>query len=178
MALTWSTPAAALPGSNPGSGSATAAGADAVVIQEFTPAGLFATDDEYLLVRNLDNQAVDLDGWSLQACTPNGPAFTIVLGGGEITAAGFLLIAGDGYSGFVSRDIGYSSDVPDDGGWRILDELGGHVDGVGLTEDLPCTEGDPAAHCDWESGEAISRDVDGTDTDNNRDDFACQARSR
>jgi hypothetical protein len=96
-----------------------------------------------------------------------------------IPPGGYLLLAHIDYADANGGppDGRYGVDVPEDGGWLPHDPWSGNTDGVGLQSSLDCTEGNPAPQCDWAAGEAVTRDAQGTDLDDNAADFTCQLRT-
>lgn len=154
-------------------------GADSVVVNRFVPSGPFGPTDEFVELRNTGDQLVWLDGWELVACLSPGTLRIMRFGSTDvIDSGGNLFVAHAGYAaGFgPTPDVVYGFDVPDDGGWLLYDPSSGYADGVGLREDLTCTEGDPAPQCDWAAGHAATRDEQGRDTDDNAEDFTCPPR--
>lgn len=160
--------------------SGAAASPTAVVINEFAPMGSGGSTDEFVELRNTGDQVVALDGWELWACLSNSfPVLLAVFGSSDVIVPdGFLLLAHVNSNGGGPADHPYDGwDVPDDGGWLLSDQRSGRFDGVGLRLGVDCVEGDPAPQCDWAGGEAVTRDEDGTDTDDNAADFTCQPRT-
>lgn len=171
-------PTAAAPASG-GAATASVTGADSVVVNRFVPSGTFGSTDEFVELRNTGDQLVWLDGWELVACLSPGMSRTIRFGSDDVIySGGHLFVSHIGYAagGGPPSDVVYGFDVPDDGGWLLYDPWSGYADGVGLREDLTCTEGDPAPQCDWSAGQAATRDEQGRDTDDNAVDFTCPPR--
>lgn len=158
-----------------------ATGSGSVVVNEFAPSGRFGSTDEYVELANTSEQTVALAGWDLSVCLSPATSFVVVAfgSGAEIPAGGHMLLAHFDYPGFSFPfpDLRYGVDVPDDGGWLLSDPFSGYTDGVGLRSGLACTEGSPAPACNWTGFEAVTRDQNGTDTDDNGEDFSCQART-
>jgi hypothetical protein len=152
-----------------------------VVVNEFAPSGQLWSTDEFVELRNTGNQWAALDGLELVAClSPTSwqvaatfPSSAVIPAGGH-----FLLAHADYANAFGPAPDGYYDiDVPDDGGWLLHEPWSGYGDGVGLASGLACTEGDLAPECDWAAGEAVSRDSQGNDSDDNATDFTCQSRT-
>lgn len=137
-------------------------------------------------LRNTAALTVSLDDWSLVACDGTGRIATIVASfvGYSLDRGETLLLTGSGFSGPFG-DASYSFDVPDDGGWQLLNNAGLVVDSVGLSSSSTanqCVEpyrvGPAGApQCDWAAGEAATRNIAGTDTNVNAADFTCQPRT-
>jgi hypothetical protein len=147
-----------------------------VVINEFAPSGPFGSTDEFLELRNTSSQWVALDGWDLSVCL--SPGLTVVLvtfGASDMIGPGEYLLLAHIDSSIGPSDYVYGGwDVPDDGGWLVRDPWSGKSDGGGLRSGLDCTEGAPAPHCDWAAGDAVTRDEQGKDTNDNAAEFTCQ----
>jgi hypothetical protein len=157
------------------------AASDDVVVNEFAPSGLFWSTDEFVELRNTGDQVVELDGWELVGClSPTTSQVATWFGSDdEIPPGGYLLLTHPDYAAAFgpAPDGYYDIDVPDDGGWLLYDPWSGHSDGVGLASGLDCTEGELAPECDWAAGEAVNRNSQGNDSDDNATDFTCQSRT-
>jgi hypothetical protein len=179
LALTPAVPAPASAG-----GDLTTAAGDAMVVNEFAPSGLFGDTHEFVELRNTGGQTIDLSGWELVAClSPDTWQVAVTVpDNAEMPPHGLLLLTHIDYvtgTGGVPPDYYYDLDLPEDGGWLLHDPStwNGYADAVGLDSGLDCTEGDPAPQCDWADGEALTRDEQGSDTDDNSADFTCQSRT-
>lgn len=149
-----------------------------VVIDDFAPDGLLA--DEFVELRNTSTKPVDVSGWALLVCvTPTTTDLAITFPDNTVIAAGeqVLLTHPDWANPGAAPDYHYDVDVPEDGGWLLRDPFSGYTDGVGLRGGLACAEGNPAPRCDWDAGEAVTRDPLGRDTDDNFADFTCMPRT-
>ncbi len=77
-------------------------GAASVVIYEIQAGSEVSTNNEYIKLRNLTEQTISLDGWSLKKKTASGKEYTLVSSSkftGLITAQGFFVIAHKDYEG-------------------------------------------------------------------------------
>jgi hypothetical protein len=149
-----------------------------VVVSEVAPSGPSGSSDEFVEVRNTGQGPVDVGGWDLVAClSPDTWQAAVTFPVGlVIPSGGRLLLAHAHHTGLgPAPDLQYLLDLPDDGGWLLVDWGSGYSDGVGLGADLPCTEGDPAPECDWAAGQTVTRDGLGNDTDDNSADFTCRS---
>lgn len=152
-----------------------------VVVNDFAPSVPSWPVDEFVELRNTSAQTVALDGWVLMAClstTTHRVAATFPVGA-VIPPGDHLLLTHPDWSSTSGPlpDYHYDIEVPEDGGWLLHDPRSGYADGVGLSNGLDCTDGDPAPRCDWAAGEAVARDEQGEDTDDNAADFTCQPRT-
>lgn len=184
LALLLVAPSVATAAAPPTGGAVTSsAAAGGVVVNEFVPSVSepFWPVDEFVELRNTGEQTVALGGWDLVACLSptTWQVATRFPAGAEIPPGGYLLLAHpDWASGSgPTPDYHYDVEVPEDGGWLLSDPWTGYADGVGLSEGLDCTEGGPAPKCDWAAGEAVTRDEQGKDTNDNADDFSCLPRT-
>lgn len=152
-----------------------------VVVNEFAPSVPIWPVNEFVELRNTGEQTVALGGWELVACL-SPTAWKVAVrfpSGAEIPPGGYLLLTHlDWAEAFgPSPDYFYDVEVPEDGGWLLFDPWSGYADGVGLGSGLACTEGEPAPKCDWVADEAVTRDEQGKDTDDNSVDFTCRPRT-
>lgn len=150
-----------------------------VVVNEFAPSVAGQQVEEFIELRNTSDRLVTLGGWELLACL--SPA-TLELAavfplGTAIPPDGHYLLTHTSHTGASPPDAHYDVEVPENGGWLLRDPWTGYTDGVGLENDLACTEGDAAPPCDWAAGGADTRDEQGKDTDDNGADFTCQPRT-
>lgn len=183
LALLVLAPPALAVASAPGDGRAiaSASGPGGVVVNEFAPSNLDRQIHEFVELHNRGDQTVALRGWELVAClSPSTWQVAKVFELGDVIGSGgYLLLAHPDYDDFTSSppDHFYDVELPEDGGWLLHDPWSGYADGVGLSSGLDCAEGDPAPQCNWADGEAVTRDEQGKDTDDNAADFTCQPRT-
>jgi hypothetical protein len=181
--LVLTAPGVAVTSPDPGHAAAAPATDGGVVVSEFAPSGLFGdSTDEFLELRNSGDQSIDLSGWELVAClSPTTWQVAVTFPDNAVMPKeGLLLLTHVNFTvgiGGVPPDYYYDLDLPEDGGWLLYDPWSGYADAVGLDSGLDCTEGDPAPQCDWADGEALTRDEQGSDTDDNSADFTCQSRT-
>jgi hypothetical protein len=182
--LVLAAPGVAVTPPEPGHAAAAPATDGGVVVNEFAPHDPSGWVDEFVELRNTGGQAADLSGWELVAClSPNTWQVAVTFPHNAVIApGGHLLLTHIDYAtgiGGVPPDFYYDLDLPEDGGWLLHDPStwNGYADAVGLDSGLDCTEGDPAPQCDWADGEALTRDEQGSDTDDNSADFTCQSRT-
>lgn len=160
----------------PGNAEEAHTAATVVLINEFAPSG-WSVNDEFLELHNTGDQIVSLDGWGLAACLTHDFALLLVsFGSGDVIFPGQHLLLAHVSSTAANPDYFYDFDIPDDGGW-LLTASSNQSDGVALRNDTDCTEGGPAPQCDWGGGQAVTRDLNSKDTDNNAADFTCQLRT-
>ncbi|WP_166352288.1 lamin tail domain-containing protein [Phytoactinopolyspora limicola] len=150
---TGAPPAGQAAGAPAGAPAATATTADTtgVVITAFRTRGPGGAFDEFVEVRNLGHEPVDISGWALQGCaTGSGnpsTRVTVPTGTTEITPGGYFLFVNptqDQYSGGTTPDLTFSTGIADGGasGVRLVDGDGAMVSGVGTTHpDSQCAEG-------------------------------------
>ncbi|AYY12102.1 hypothetical protein EF847_04655 [Actinobacteria bacterium YIM 96077] len=122
-----------------------------VVITALRTRGPQGAFDEYVEVRNLGADPVDISGWSLQGCaSSSGNASTRVnvpQDTDPVAPGGYFLFANhsqDQYSAGTEPDLTYGTGFADSGasGARIVDAGGEMVSGVGTTDaDSQCAEG-------------------------------------
>lgn len=154
-----------------------------LVINEVAPRGPNGPLDGFVEFRNVSPLPLDVGEWQVWACINADvlrpvltfPAETVLAPFGEVGQ--YLLLAGANLDGLVASDFSHTLDVPDRGGWLVVNAAGVVVDGVGFAPHLPCTEGQPVRQCWWNLGYACSRDAPSTDTDNNDANLTCHSRS-
>ncbi|GAB1510577.1 hypothetical protein [Actinophytocola sp. KF-1] len=154
--------------SGPGSGRSPArvAAGSGVVVNEFAPG-------VYVELRNTSSSTVDIGGYHLWLCGPDGLATELRVGlGRPLDAGAFYLVASSSYTG-APADQTYRGPLPG-GGAVLLDRDFTWTDGTAVVADSPCGEGTPAPACPLA---ATARDVRSTDTGDNVADFSCRDRS-
>ncbi len=124
-----------------------------VVINEFRTRGPSGGWDEFIELRNMSTEPVDIGGWTVFGSNASvttvirstlsafrlGPGCTYLLGNSR---------AEGGYSGIGSgrEDQTYGLAIADDGGIALLDLTGAIVDAVGLSSGSAYREGSPLPH--------------------------------
>ncbi len=137
-----------------------------VVVNEFAPG-------VYVELRNTSSSTVDIGGYHLWLCGPDGLATELRVGLGQtLDPGGFYLVASSSFTG-TPADQTYRGPLP--GGGAVLLDWDYHwTDGTAVVADSPCGEGTPAPLCPQA---ATARDVRSTDTGDNVADFTCRDRS-
>src|SRR5579871_6846972 len=160
-----------------------------IVISEIqTTGGTGHTDDEFVELYNPTSVAVSLANWKLTKKTSGGTESPLVATlSGTITARGYFLIAGPGYSGVVTPDTTYSvSTIADNNTVLLYDNSMTVVDKVGFgtatDKETTALANVAASHSverkanNLSSSTSMMTGVDefvgnGEDTDNNAIDF-------
>lgn len=139
---------------------------DSVVVNEFA-AGKF------IELRNISDSPVDIGGFKLWLCGPNGVIADPRMALGAVLEPGdFWVFASSSYTGGTVHQS-YNGVFPT-GGAALIDLDYAWVDGVATVAGSPCGEGGRAPQCPLAS---TARDSASTDTDSNAVDFACRGRS-
>jgi hypothetical protein len=143
-----------------------AAGSGAVVVNEFAPGA-------YVELRNNSLSTVDIGGFNLGLCGPDGVTAEVRVSLGRALAPGdFYVIASSSFTGAPADQTHW--DVLPGGGAVLLDPDHAWGDGTAVVADSPCGEGVPAPTCPQAS---TARNAVSTDTGSNIADFACRIRS-
>ncbi len=139
--------------------------ATTVLISEFAASGPNAVDDEFVELRNLGSDAVDIGGWQLSRCTGTGRLRgdtheLTVASGTTIAPGGYYVIGGPGFTGTV--DATYGTQLADiTSGLYLATGDGGLVDRVAVSAyaDSACQEGDDKlpAILDYVAGESYQQ---------------------
>jgi predicted extracellular nuclease len=164
---------------------ATAQSTDAapVVVNEVATRGPAGATDNFIELRNVSADPVDISGWRIERCTGTGNAALQVTVADHVLAPGdHFLAAHPDFSGEATPDVTYGTSLADNGGARIVDAAGTVVDGVGFStvDGHACTQGTalaPLTTTQGTNGLAYTRDADGTNTGDNAADFTRQART-
>ncbi len=109
-----------------------------IVISEFRTngPGPNADNDEFIELYNQTSAPIDISGWKINGSSSGGQTSTrLTINASTIIAAHghFLATNSQGYSGSVSGDQTYSSDINDAGGIAVLDPSDNVVDQVGMS---------------------------------------------
>ena len=162
----FATPAPVTSGSGSGRPPDEVATGSGVVVNEFAPG-------VYVELRNTASSTVDIGGYHLWLCGPDGLATEMRVGLGQTLDPGaFYLVASSSYTGSPA-DQTYRGPLPG-GGAVLLDWDYRWTDGTAVVADSPCGEGTPAPACPQA---ATARDQESTDTGDNVADFSCRDRS-
>jgi cysteine-rich repeat protein len=105
-----------------------------VVASQFRTRGPTTATDEFVELFNAGSSPVDISGWKLWGSSTNGtiglratvPANVVM------PSRGWFLFTGTGYSGAAVADAVFTTGISDNGGFAIVDTLGGIVDQVGM----------------------------------------------
>jgi hypothetical protein len=150
-------------------------GVGSLVINEIQVFGFGGADDEWVELYNPCPNAVVLNGATLKYraatnSTPNDTAEIAALSG-TMSAGGYWLIAGAGYSGAKQQSFATGTGLGDVGGAvGIRDANGVLVDGAGWgAANNPFVEGSPKTLP--QMGRSMARTPNGRDTNNNELDF-------
>lgn len=139
---------------------------DSIVVNEFA-AGKF------IELRNVSDSTVDIGGFKLWLCGPNGLIGDPRIALGAVLEPGdFWVFASSSYTGGTVHQS-YNGVFPT-GGAALLDLALTWVDGVATVAGSRCGEGSRAPQC---PGWATARDSASTDTDSNAVDFRCRVPS-
>ncbi|HJU41009.1 MAG TPA: Calx-beta domain-containing protein [Tahibacter sp.] len=160
------------------------ANAATLVISEFRFRGPSGGNDEFIELYNAGSTAVAIGGYKIRGSNGTGSAVsdraTITAGATLNPGCHYLLTntGSSGYSGTVAGDQSYTTGVGDDGGIALTDAAGTIIDQVGLNATSAFKEGTTLASLgstnadrgyERKPGGAAGN---GTDTDNNANDFA------
>jgi predicted extracellular nuclease len=154
-----------------------------VVVNEVATRGPAGATDNFIELRNVSADPVDISGWRIERCTGTGNAALQVTVEEHVLAPGdHFLAAHPDFSGEATPDVTYGTSLADNGGARIVDDAGAVVDGVGFSSatDHACTQGTalaPLTTTQGNNGLAYSRDAAGTNTGDNAADFTRVART-
>lgn len=160
------TPSPMTSGSGSGALPYPAAAGSGVVVNEFAP-GVFVE------LRNNSLSTVDIGGYNLWLCGPEGVATEVRVGlGSTLPPDGFYLVASSSFTG-APADQSYRGTLPGSGA-LLLDPDHAWADGTAVVAGSPCGEGEPAPTCPQSS---TARDALSTDTGANDTDFSCRTRS-
>ncbi|MEV0676509.1 lamin tail domain-containing protein [Actinosynnema sp. NPDC050436] len=158
----------------------------ALVVNEVKASGLNGELDEFLELRNVGAQPLDVSGYEVRAHRPNCAVEAVVaIPPGTVLDPGAMLVfVNEGFTGTVPPEatlLRYTSPSPvglllgPQGSVSVADQ-DGVVDGLAWTTELGTTacrqEGQAARGPTSPFGtESLSRDTASTDTDDNRRDF-------
>jgi beta-lactamase superfamily II metal-dependent hydrolase len=148
-----------------------------VTITEVRFRGPGGAGDEFVEIRNVSSEALDVSGWRLQGCaaTSGAPSNRATIPSDTTLQPGMSwLFAHTGYTGSVAPDQTYGSGIADGGGARIVDAAGLMVDGVAsdALDSNECREGTGLPFPTTNDDVSFHRLGDGaTDTDDNLADF-------
>ncbi|MEU5691870.1 lamin tail domain-containing protein [Actinosynnema sp. NPDC020468] len=165
-----------------------------VVVNELSTRGPNGPLDEFIEVRNVSNNPVDLTGYSVRVYNgQNALIGTIALPAGLVlqpkdNVGQFLVLTAANFSGTVqdaSNVLPYVLNsvegIPTTGGVAVFGPTGARIDGVAYSLVVNAArEGQPAlpeTRADAQLAAATARDIVSTDTDNNRVDFSLHART-
>ncbi|QBI19863.1 ExeM/NucH family extracellular endonuclease [Egibacter rhizosphaerae] len=155
---------------------------DEVLINEMATRGPGGATDNFILVTNHGDEAVDASGWEIQRCNNTGTGFVgtqVTVEDGTTLEPGdeYLVAHDDGYTGDREPDATYGVSISDDGGARINDD-GEILDSVGFgTNANNCTVGDPGDPLTTGEGDDGLSHHRVDDTGDNASDFEKAARS-
>jgi beta-lactamase superfamily II metal-dependent hydrolase len=148
-----------------------------VTIAETRFRGAGGAGDEFVQIRNVSADPVDISGWRLQGCAATSGAASnrATVPTSTVLQPGMSwLFAHTGYTGAVAPDQTYGSGIADGGGARLLDASGTMVDGVAsdTLASNECREGTGLSFPTSNQDVSFHRLDDGvTDTDDNLADF-------
>ena len=136
-----------------------------VIITEFAASGPNAVDDEFVELRNLGSEAVDVSGWQLSRCTATGrlrsDAHELTIAGGTIIDPGdYFVIGGRGFTG--SANARYDTQLADvTSGLYLATAAGALADRISVSaySDSACQDGDTKllAILDYVAGESYQQ---------------------
>lgn len=151
-----------------------------VVINEAAESGPNGFTDQFVELRNVSAEPVDISGWQVVYCrTPL--ALGAVPDGVVLAPDEHFLFAGPDYPGGTGSDLptedaGMTNFFGSFDGIELLRAEGATVDSVSSYDGRLCYEGAPAPARQLDT-ESISRDANGTDTDDNATDFTVGPRT-
>lgn len=151
-----------------------AAPSTTVVVEELntnTRAGDF---DTYVVLLNVSDGPVDISGWRFDGCNGGGISGgrATIRAGVELEPGERYLLATRDYDFGAPPDQDFGTSLTPDGGVILYDDEDARVDAVGHSAP-ECAEGDPALQP--AEGDSVTRDDQGTDTDDNAADFTAVA---
>jgi len=146
-----------------------------VVVDQVAPVGPTGAASEFVQLRNVSAEPVDISNWHLSACVGKRiqtlgtmPLGTVLAPKGQ--QGQYFLVASSYYDNqLATPDLDFQAGlVPANGGVRLTDVQLTTVDSVGFAPESPCTEVAPATVPPYG---AVRRDANGTDTGDNAVDF-------
>ena len=160
-----------------------------IVISEFRTRGPNGAADEFIEIFNLSQNAISIGGWVIAGSNSSGTTSTraTVSAGTSLSPGCRYLFAnsstsGGPYSGSTPGDQTYASGITDDGGIALCTASGCAtiVDQVGMSAGSAYKEGTPLAPTTTnveQSRERLPAGLNGTDTDDNANDFQLNSGS-
>jgi len=163
-----------------------------VVVNEVQTRGDNGGNDEFIELRNISAQPVDIGGFRVLGCNATGSVTSraTIPTGTTLPAGGHYLLTNNNgansipplpsYDGPVKGDQTYGLGVTDDGGVRLQNSAGAIVDQVGFSATTPCTETAPAANDSAPIDNSVTRSETAgltVDSDVNSIDFTPSAPS-
>lgn len=165
-----------------------------VVVNEISTRGPNGTLDEFIEIRNISNNPVDLTGYTMRVFGPqNALVDTITLPAGIVlspkgNSGQFLVLTSQNFSGTIEDEtnvvpflLAGPEGIPVNGGVAVVSPTGTRVDGIAFSASVTAAkEGQPAlpeTQVTEQLAASSSRDIVSTDTDNNRQDFSLHQRT-
>ncbi|GHH08590.1 lamin tail domain-containing protein [Amycolatopsis oliviviridis] len=165
-----------------------------VVVNEVSTRGINGQLDEFIELRNVSNQALDISGYQVRIWSPAGQTFeTVVVPAGTVLAprnnpGQYLVLTGQNFSGTILDqtnvlpiNLANAEGIPTAGGVTVHNLAATRLDGVGFSNTVTqAREGQaaiPESAATDQLNASNTRNILSTDTDNNRVDFSLQLRS-
>jgi Lamin Tail Domain len=166
-----------------------------VVVNEVATNGPNGQLDEFVELRNISTNMVDLSHWQVRIYNAaNQVVNTIEIPEGIVLApkgnvGQFLVLTGPNFQGTVADatnvlPLAVSNStvgIPDNGGFALFNPSGVKVDGVSFSQSATTpregTAAFPQSAATAELSASSARDILSTDTDNNRVDFSLHQRT-
>jgi predicted extracellular nuclease len=151
-----------------------------IVINEVATQGPGGAADEYIEIKNISGQEIDLTGYRIVYRSAAGTADVSILAfaaGTKIAAGGYLLLANSGYTG--TKDFSFSNGLSATGGGLAIRngalDSGTIIDSLGYGNATNAFVEGAAAPAPT-TAQALKRNATSTDSDNNSTDFVAGAR--
>ena len=171
----------------------TPAASASVVVNEVSVRGPNGMLDEFIEIRNISNNAVELADYQIKVYDQrNVLVNTIVVPEGIVlqprgNLGQFLVLTSQNFSGtildetYVVPTVANGEGIPNQGGVAIFNPTGAKIDGVAFSSAATSAREGAAALPETvvtePLGASSGRDILSTDTDNNRTDFALHQRT-
>ncbi|HEX6345329.1 lamin tail domain-containing protein [Umezawaea sp.] len=171
----------------------TPAASASVVVNEVSVRGPNGMLDEFIEIRNISNNAIELTDYQIKVYDQrNVLVNTIVVPEGIVlqprgNLGQFLVLTSQNFSGtivdetYVVPTVASGEGLPNQGGVAIFNPNGAKIDGVAFSSAVTAAREGAAALPETLVSEPLGassgRDILSTDTDNNRTDFALHQRT-
>jgi hypothetical protein len=171
----------------------TPAASASVVINEVSVRGPNGMLDEFIELRNISNNVVELSDYQIKVYDQrNVLVNTIVIPEGIVlqprgNLGQFMVLTSQNFSGTIQDETyvlpitASGEGIPNHGGVAVFNPSGAKIDGVAFSSAVTAAREGAPALAESASTEPLSassaRDILSTDTDNNRTDFALHQRT-